>query len=453
MMEIYAGYLEQTDFNVGRVVQAIDDLGLDDNTLVIYIVGDNGASAEAGLNGSTNLEGAMNGVAPTVEQMMPMIDELGTWKTYNHIPVGWTLALGTPFQWTKQIASHFGGTRNGMVISWPQRIKQTGQLRSQWHHIIDIMPTILDVAKVTVPSEVNGVTQKPLDGTSMSYSFDAAAAPSTRTTQYFELFGNRAIYHDGWMASTTPIAPPWATTVPDKDVIDGYDWKLYHVAEDFNQSVDLAKQEPKKLEEMKALFYSEAAKDNVLPIDNDRVGRLNPAIRPSLTKGRTSFTYYAGTKRVPEGVAPDMKNKPWNLTARINVPDDGADGMIATLGGLFDGWALYLDKGKPVFHYNLANAAHYQIASDTALTPGDHTLVMDFKSDGGGFGKGGMATLTADGTKVAEGRIDHTVGVRFTMSVETFDIGEGTGTPVNPSYDVPFNFKGRIDSVTIDLKQ
>ena len=452
MMEIYAGYLEQADYNVGRVVKAIDEMGLTDNTLVFYIVGDNGASAEAGLEGALNLEGAMNGAGLTAEQILPHIDDLGTWKAYNHYPVGWALAMDTPFQWTKQIASHYGGTRNGMVVSWPAQIKDVGTMRTQWHHVIDILPTVLDATKIPAPVEVNGVKQRPIEGVSMKYTFDQANVPSTRRTQYFELFGNRAIYSNGWIAATTPIAPPWATSVPTVDVITGYKWELYHVDDDFSEADNLAGTQPAKLKQMQALFYSEAAKYHVLPLDNDRVMRLNPANRPSLSLNRTSYTYYAGTKRIPEGVAPDMKNKSWTMTAKVSVPQAGADGMIVTLGGLFVGWALYLDKGKPVFHYNFANIDHYQIESPTALTPGDHTIFFDFKYDGGGIGKGGLATLSVDGTQVAQGRIEHTVAVRFTMSVETLDIGEDTGTPVNLSYDVPFTFTGTIDKVTIDLK-
>lgn len=452
MMEIYAGYLEQTDYNVGRVEKAIDDMGLRDNTLVIYIVGDNGASAEAGLNGATNLEAAMNGVVPTTEQMLSQIDDLGTWKTYNHYPVGWAHAMDTPFQWTKQIASHYGGTRNGMVISWPGHIKDEGGIRTQWHHVIDILPTILDVVHVPAPTSVEGIKQRPIEGVSMAYTFDQPQAASTRTTQYFELFGNRAIYHDGWVAATTPVAAPWSTSVPDVDVITGYNWELYHVEKDFSQSKDVAKDMPDKLKEMQKLFYAEAANYSVLPLNNDRVMRLNPINRPSLSPGRTSFTYYAGSKRIPEGVAPDIKNKSWSLTANVEIPASGAQGMIATLGGLFDGWAFYLDKGKPVFHYNFGNIGHTSIIAPDALTPGKHKLVMDFKYDGGGMGKGGVATLFVDDQQVAQGRIEHTVAVRFTMSVETFDIGEDTGTPVNLSYDVPFAFTGEIKDVTIDLK-
>lgn len=452
MMEIYAGYLEQTDYNVGRVVKTIDDLGLKDNTVVIYIVGDNGASAEGQVEGAVNLEAAMNGVVQKTEAMLPQIDDLGTWKTYNHYPVGWAHAMDTPFQWTKQIASHFGGTRNGLVISWPAGIKEKGELRTQWHHVVDILPTILDVAGVQPPEEVNGVKQVPIEGTSMRYTFDHPDAPSTRKRQYFELFGNRAMYDNGWIAATTPAGPPWSSEVPDVDVIDGYKWELYDIDKDFSESHDLAATQPEKLKEMQKLFYEEAAKEHVLPLDNDRVKRLNPANRPSLAEGQTLFTYYAGAKRIPEGVAPDIKNKSWRLTANVDVPASGANGTVATLGGLFDGWALRLEDGKPVFYYNFGDVAHYKIEAPEALSPGKHQIVFDFIYDGGGIGKGGVASISVDGKKVADGRIDHTVAVRFTMSVETFDIGEDTGTPVDLSYDVPDRFTGTIQTVAIDIK-
>lgn len=452
MMETYAGYLEQTDHNVGRVISTIDRLGLTENTLVFYIVGDNGASAEGGPEGAINLESAMNGVVLSTEAMLPHIDDIGTWKTYNHYPVGWAHAMDTPFQWTKQIASHYGGTRNGMVISWPAQIKDQGGLRTQWHHIIDILPTLLDAARVTPPKMVNGVEQRPIEGVSMTYTFDQPDAPSTRRTQYFELFGNRAIYDDGWMAATTPAAPPWSSTPPTVDVITGYNWELYHVDEDFSEARDLAKEMPEKLKEMQDAFYEQAARYHVLPLDNDRVMRLNPINRPSLTEGRTSFTYYQSAKRIPEGVAPDIKNKSWSLTAEVEIPEGGAEGVIATLGGLFDGWALYLLEGKPVFHYNFGNMSRYDIAGKDALSPGKHTIFFDFAYDGGGIGRGGTGTISLDGKEVAQGRIEKTVPVRFTMSVETFDIGEDTGTPVNLSYEVPFRFTGTINHVTIALK-
>ncbi|GGF30547.1 arylsulfatase [Subtercola lobariae] len=451
MMEIYAGYLEQTDFNVGRVLDAIDQVGQTDNTLVIYIIGDNGASAEGQVEGAINLESAMNGVVLTAEQMLPHIDDLGTWKTYNHYPVGWAHAMDTPFQWTKQIASHYGGTRNGMVISWPDKLAGHGQLRQQWHHVIDVTPTILDLLGIAEPDEVNGVPQRPMEGVSMAYTFDNADAESVRRTQYFELFGNRAIYHDGWIAGTTPAGPPWSSIIPKLDVIDGYTWELYHVAVDFSEAKNLAAEQPEKLAELKALFYEEARKYNVLPLDNDRVLRLNPKQRPSLSGDRTSFTFYGSSKRIPEGVAPDMKNKSWRLTADISIDTGDASGMIATLGGLFNGWALYLQDGKPIFHYNFGNVEHTHLVGSTPLAAGTHTIAFDFVYDGGGLGKGGNATLTANGEQVATGRIEHTVGNRFTMSVETFDIGQDTGTPVNLDYDVPFIFPGSINTVTIDL--
>lgn len=282
MMETYAGYLEQTDHNVGRVISTIDRLGLTENTLAFYIVGDNGASAEGGPEGAINLESAMNGVVLSTEAMLPHIDDIGTWKTYNHYPVGWAHAMDTPVQWTKHIASHYGGTRNGMVISWPAQIKDQGGLRTQWHHIIDILPTLLDAARVTPPKMVNGVEQRPIEGVSMTYTFDQPDAPSTRRTQYFELFGNRAIYDDGWMAATTPAAPPWSSTPPAVDVITGYNWELYHVDEDFSEARDLAKEMLEKLKEMQDAFCEQAARYHVLPLDNYRVMRLNPINRPSL---------------------------------------------------------------------------------------------------------------------------------------------------------------------------
>lgn len=455
MMEIYAGYLEQTDYNVGRVLDAIEQVGATENTLVIYIIGDNGASAEGQLEGAINLESAMNGVALTAEEMLPHIDDLGTWKTYNHYPVGWAHAMDTPFQWTKQIASHYGGTRNGMVVSWPAGIPARDELRQQWHHVIDITPTILDLLQLPEPTEVNGVAQRPMEGVSMRYllASDGADTPSIRRTQYFELFGNRAIYHDGWIAGTTPAGPPWSSQIVSVDVIDGYNWELYHVDEDFSEAHDLAAEHPEKLAELKALFYEEARRYNVLPLDNDRVKRLNPALRPSLSGDRTTFTFHGRLKRIPEGVAPDMKNKSWRLTSTFTVPEGASagDGMLVTLGGLFDGWALYVLGGKAVFHYNFGNVAHYRLQGTTVLAPGEHTIDFDFVYDGGGLGKGGAATLSVDGVEEAQARIEHTVANRFTMSVETFDIGEDTGTPVNLDYDVPFRFAGEILTTTIEL--
>ena len=450
MMEIYAGFLSQTDYNVGRVLDAIEQLGQLDNTLVIYIVGDNGASAEGSLQGLLNEMVWANGIDENYEEILKRKDDLGTWKTHNHYPVGWAHAMNTPMPWAKQLASHYGGTRNGMVMSWPARIKDRGGIRPQWHHVIDIAPTILEASRLQQPSIVNGVAQKPIEGVSMTYSFDDPKAPSTHRTQYFEIVGNRAIYHDGWMASTTPVAMPWSSFEPTMDVITGYTWELYHVAEDFSQAVNLADKNPDKLRELQLLFYAEAARYNVLPLDHGRAKRFDVAIRPSLTRGRTEFTYYGTLPRIPEGTAPDVKNKSFRITADLVLPEGNVQGMILTQGGLSGGYALLFKDGKPVFHYNLANVADYHIAAKDALAPGKHTLAFDFKYDGGGMGRGGTGTLSVDGRQVAQGRIDRTVPFRFSFD-ETFDVGEDTGTPVNLDYDVPFGFTGKIEKVVVNL--
>jgi arylsulfatase len=450
MMEIYAGYLEQTDYNVGRVLKAIEALGQLDNTLVIYIVGDNGASAEGSFQGALNEIAGINGVTEDYRDVLAHRDDLGTWRTHNHYPVGWAHAMDTPFQWTKQIASHYGGTRNAMVISWPARIKDRGGIRSQWHHIIDIVPTIYEVTGVPPPSVVNGVAQKPIEGVSMAYTFDNPAAPSARRTQYFEMMGNRAIYHDGWLAGTTPMRPPWEPTEFAGDVISGYTWELYHVAEDFSQAVDLARQNPEKLRELQLLFYAEAAKHNVLPLDHSTLARVDVSIRPSLTRGRTEFTYFQGLTRIPEGTAPDVKNKSFRITADVLLPKGDEQGVVLTQGGLSAGYALLFKGGKPVFHYNFLNIEHFGIAAKEALTPGRHTVVFDFRYDGGGIGRGGTGTISVDGTSVAQGRIDRTVPFRFSLD-ESFDVGEDTGTPVAEDYDVPFRFTGQIEKVVVTL--
>jgi arylsulfatase len=367
--------------------------------------------------------------------------------------VGWAIAMDTPFQWAKQVASHYGGTRNAMVISWPGHITDNGGLRSQWHHIIDITPTILDAVQVTQPTMVNGAKQEPMEGVSMVYTFANKDQASTHKIQYFEIVGYRAIYNGGWVAATTPPLAPWDLQAANPpDVITGYKWELYNVDKDFSEAHDLASQMPDKLKEMEALFYSEAKKYNVFPLDNNKVSRANPENRPSLTGNRTSFTYYQGEKRIPEAAAADIKNKSWSLTADIDIPGGGAEGMIATLGGFSNGWALYLLKGRPVFHYTFGFLDHYNIEAQQPLSAGHHTILFDFKYDGGGIGKGGTGTLYVDGPQVAQGRIEHTVAIRYTLNVETFDIGEDTGTAVDTSYEVPFTFTGAIDKITINLK-
>ncbi len=450
MMEIYAGYLSQTDYNAGRVLDAIEQLGQLDNTLVIYIVGDNGASSEGQMQGSLNEIATINGIPEDYRQVLARKGDLGTWKTHNHYPIGWAHAMDTPFQYAKMFASHYGGTRNGMVISWPARIKDQGGIRSQWHHTIDIVPTILEVSGLQQPSMVNGVAQKSIEGVSMAYSFDSAKAPSSRRTQYFEMLGNRAIYHDGWLACTTPLAKLGVVKDPTEDVIGGYQWELYHVAEDFSEAVNLAGQKPDKLHELQLLFYAEAAKYNVLPLDHSRIPRIDVSLRPGLTRGRTEFSYYGSITRIPEGAAPDVKNKSFRVTAEVVLPKGNEQGIVLTQGGLSGGYVLMFRAGRPVFHYNFANIAHYSIAAREALTPGKHTVVFDFKYDGGGIGKGGMGAISVDGKEVAQGRIGHTMPVRLSFD-ETFDVGEDTGTPVNEHYDVPFAFTGQIEKVVVNL--
>ena len=455
MMEVYAAFLSQTDYNVGRVLDEIEKLGQMDNTLVIYICGDNGASPEGSARGVLNEMASLNGVAEDFAQVLAHKDDLGTWKTHNHYPFGWAHAMCAPFQWTKQIASHYGGTRNGMVMSWASGIKDAGGIRSQWHHVIDVTPTILDLCAVQHPSSVNGVAQRPIEGVSMAYSFADAGAPSTRRTQYFEMYGNRGIYHDGWMACTTPRAAPWqdtSLTLTGKvDVISGYKWELYHVAEDFSQAVNLADKNPGKLSELQLLFYAEAARYNVLPLDDSKIQRLNTAIRPSLTRGRTDFTYSGVLTRIPEGAAPDVKNRSFRITAELLIPDGGARGVVVTHGGLFGGYALIFRDGRPAFHYNMLNIAHFDIAAPDALSAGRHTVEFDFQYAGGGFGKGGEGALSVDGKQVAQGRIGATIPLRFSLD-ETFDVGEDTGTGVSEDYDVPFPFSGRIEKLVVHIE-
>ena len=451
MMEVYAGALSHADHQMGRILDAIEDMGDTDNTLVIYIQGDNGASAEGGPQGLLNEMAFFNATPEDFKQVLARMDELGGPTTFNHYPIGWAHAMDTPFQWTKQVASHFGGTRNGLVISWPARIKDQGGIRTQFHHVIDIAPTILEAAGVHTPSVLNGVPQKPLEGVSLAYTFDEANAPSKHRTQYFEMFANRALYNDGWVAATTPPTPPWASSGAGVSV-DDFKWELYDVTKDFSQANNLAASEPKKLRELQELFWIEAAKYNVLPLDNSKIERMDVSNRPSLTRGRNLFTYYPGMTRIPEGSAPDIKNKSFKIAGDVDIPADGAEGVLVTQGGRFNGWGLYVLQGKPVFHYNLVGAYRSQVAGEQKLAPGRHAIVIDFKYDGSGFGKGGTATMRVDGKTVAEGKIARTVPFRFSAD-ETLDIGEDTGTPVSEDYHVPFKFTGTLNKVMIEINE
>lgn len=455
MMEVYAGALSHADYNIGRLLDAVEQSGQLDNTLVIFMMGDNGASAEGSLQGTTNeVATAGNGVTESLPFLLSMIDELGGPLTYNHYPVGWAHAMDTPMQWTKQIASHFGGTRNGMVISWPARIKDKGGLRSQFCHVIDIVPTIYEAAKITAPDMLDGVKQKPIDGVSLAYTFDNGTAPTQHTTQYFEMLGNRAIYKDGWMASTTPLRLPWVTLGAEPNP-DDFKWELYNINEDFSQSNNLASRSPGKLKELQDAFDGEAKKYNVYPLDSSFASRVDPAIRPSLTRGRNEFIYYPGMVRIPEGSAPDFKNKSWTIAAEIAIPQGGANGVLATIGGRFGGWALLVMDGKPVFAYALSNQPDhkFRVASDQRLPAGNHVLRVKFEYEGGGIGKGANATLLVDEKQVAQGRIPQTLPCRFSLD-ETFDVGQDTGTPVLEEYadKMPFRFTGTLKQFAVVLE-
>ena len=452
MMEVYAGALAHADHQMGRIIDAIEAMGQLDNTLVIYIQGDNGASAEGSRQGLLNEMTFFNNIKEPFEEVLRRMDELGGPMTFNHYPIGWAHAMDTPFQWTKQVASHFGGTRNGLAISWPKRIAAKGEIRPQFHHVIDILPTILEAAGLPAPHSVYGTQQEPIEGVSMLYACDDAKAPSRRTTQYFEMFANRAIYNEGWVASTTPTTPPWVSVAETKDPIDGYEWELYNVAEDFSQANNLAKSNADKLRELQRLFYIEAVKYHALPLDNTKVERLDVRNRPSNISGLKEFTYYDGMIRIPEGGAPDLKNKSFGISAVVDIPEKGAEGVLMTQGGRFTGVGLYVLDGRPVFHYNLAGVERYTVAGKDKLTPGRHVITLDFNYDGGGVGKGGQATLTVEGKVVASQRLPQTIAYRMSLD-ETLDIGEDTGTPVSEDYKVPFKFTGTLHKVTISLSE
>jgi len=458
--EVFAAYAAYTDHEIGRVIQAVEDMGKLDNTLIIYISGDNGTSAEGTLEGTYNQMTAYNGILtlPEIAQMLHY-EDWGSDKTYPHMSVAWSWAFDTPFKWTKQVASHFGGTRQGMAISWPGHIKDIGGIRTQFHHMIDIVPTILEATGIPAPATVDGIAQRPIEGVSMAYTFDNANAnaASKRDTQYFEMFANRGIYHDGWYACTTPPAPPWALGTTKLPEVSEYKWELYNLTEDYSQYNDLAAKDPAKLKELQALFLAEAAKYNVLPLDNSILPRLLTP-RPSATAGRTVFTYAGENAGIPVGNAPSILNKDYTITAEVTIPKSGAEGMIATLGGRFGGYALYLLKGKPVFVYNLLDLKRYRWEGGVggpdwlgdSLKPGKHTIVFDFKYEGPGFGKGGTGVLSVDGKELSRQKIEHTIPIIMAID-ESFDVGIDTRTGVDDSYKLPFRFTGKINKLTYNL--
>ncbi len=463
--DVYAAYLAYTDHEIGRVIQAVEDLGKLDNTLIIYISGDNGASAEGSPNGTPSEILQFNGIELPAAEQMKWYDAWGSDQTYPHMAVPWAWAFDTPYKWTKQIPSFFGGTRQGMAISWPKRITDKGGIRSQFHHVIDIVPTVLEATGIPAPTMLDGIAQKPIEGVSMAYTFDqaGASAPSTHRKQYFEMMGVQGLHNDGWMLSAVPIRPPWellGTAV--QDPANAFKFELYDTGNDWTQSTDVAAAHAGKAREMKDLMFAEFAKYQVLPLDASAATRLATP-RPSMSAGRTAFTYSGiPVTGIPRGTAPSLLNTSYTITANIDVPHGGADGMIVTDGGRFGGYGMYLLKGKPVFTWNLLGLKRIRWEGTEALAPGKHTLEYDFKYDGLGFatlafnnlsgiGRPGTGTFKIDGNVISTQTLERTVPLM--LQWETFDVGSDTGTPVDDQdYRVPFRFTGRIDKLTITVE-
>lgn len=455
-MEVFAAFASHTDHEVGRLVQSIADLGELDNTLIIYVVGDNGASAEGGMLGMFNEGTYFNGVAESTKFMLEKIDQWGGPECFNHFAAGWAVAGNTPFTWTKQVASNFGGTRNGMVCHWPAGIKSKGQVRDQFHHVVDLAPTVFEAAKVPAPKEVNGVKQLPIEGVSMAYSFDAPEAPDRRKTQYFEIAGNRAVYHDGWFAGTIHKAP-WEA-MPRHPLTDDV-WELYHVENDFSMSKNLAADNPQKLAELQALFTKEAIEHKVLPIDDRTIERFDPKVagRPDLMDGRTKLTVYPGMVYMSENAFINVKNTSVDLVADLEVKGDKNHGVLLAQGGRFGGWALWVDHGKPIYTYNFLGLEVFRVSGNQAMSDGKHTIKMAFDYDkttaAGGRGAGGKATLYLDGKMIGEGTISKTHANTFSLD-DTADTGIDTGTPVDEGYGEgrKNSFNGVLKKVSIELR-
>jgi arylsulfatase len=464
-VDVYAAYLAYTDHEIGRVIQAVEDMGKLDNTIVIYISGDNGSSAEGSLIGSPNEVAQFNGVnIPVAAQLLLFYDVWGSDRTYNHMAVPWTWAFDTPFSWTKQIASHFGGTRQGMCVSWPGHIKDAGGIRNQFHHMIDVVPTLLEVSGISAPEYVDGIKQAPIEGTSFAYTFDKANAnaPSRHKTQYFEMMGDHALYHEGWIASTKVVRPPWVVFgAANNDPLNDCTFELYDLNKDWTQCDDVAAKYPQKVAEMKQLFLQEAKKYQVLPLDASVATRLAHP-RPNLTAGRSEFAYTRPMTGLPQGDSPLLLNCSYTITADIDVPKGGAEGMILTSGGRFAGYGFYLLKGKPVFLWDLVDAKRIRWEGKEALSPGKHIVEFDFKYDGlgagtlafnnlSGLGRGGTGTLKVDGKEVANQKMEHTLPIILQWD-ESFDIGSDTGTPVcDEDYQCPFALTAKLNKLTIKI--
>ena len=455
-MEAYAAALAHADYQVGRVIDAIEEMGELENTLVIYIMGDNGSSAEdpTGIGMTSEIATMGNKVADRPEYMLENLDEFGGMWFENHYSHSWAHAMNTPFQWDKKIASHLGGSRTGMALMWGDRIKDPGAVRSQFGHVNDIVPTILEAASLPEPETINGFKQVPMNGKSLLYTLNNPDAPEQHKTQYFEVIANQGIYHEGWIANSTPKRLPWEGRGPSNpDPFNDYEWELYNLREDFSQSKNLAKENPEKLEELRAIFISEAKKNQVFPLDDRYIERADPANRLEPNSGRKEFVYYDGTFRIPEGAAVSVKNTSFKITAKLFIPEGGAEGMIITQGGWFAGWGLMLLEGKPTFKYSLSHYPEHKhtIKGKNVLPAGDHTLVADFDYEGGGVGKGATVTLLLNGEEVAKGNIPATVPTRFSMT-EGLDVGRDAGLPLTKDYDVPFRFTGKIGKVVVTLE-
>jgi arylsulfatase len=450
-MEIYAGFLEHTDHHVGRLVDTLDDLGILDDTLVYYVIGDNGASAEGTVNGSFNENIIFNGAPQleTAEFMAARIDDFGTPRAYNHYAVGWAHALDTPYQWTKQVASHWGGTRNGLVVHWPRAIASRGEVRSQFHHVIDVAPTILEAAGIPQPTVVNGIEQQPIEGVSMAYSFDDAGAPERRETQYFEMFCNRGIYHRGWTA-VTRHSTPWV--IEPLSTFEDDVWELYDTSTDWTQAHDLAAEMPEKLAELQQLWLEQAKTYNVLPLDDRRVERFDADLagRPQLVRGHSQLLF-GGMGRLTESSVLSVKNRSHAVTAEIVVPESGAEGVIVAQGGAFGGWTLYARGGRLKYCHNFIGLRRFTVEGDDAVPSGTHQVRMEFAYDGGGPAKGGMVTLYVDGAPIGAGRVEATVPLVFSGD-ETTDLGHDTASPVTDDYTPEESvFTGTVSWVQIDV--
>lgn len=444
LMENYAGYMDYTDHEVGRLIDSLAASGELENTLVMYVVGDNGASAEGGLEGTFSELASLIGVQLGLESTIKRIDEIGGPRSEPHVPVGWAWAMNAPFQWTKQVASHFGGTRNPLVVHWPRGIKAKGQIRDQFHHVIDVVPTILEACQISEPKVVNGIAQKPIEGVSMLYSFEDAKAPSRRQTQYFELATNRAIYSDGWVACSR-YGYPWMTAGRGMDFIDA-PWELYHIRDDFSQAVDLAAKQPGKLQELKAKFLEESKKYDVFPLDPRFSERLDPKLREA-GEPRTSWTYYGNTVWLPEPIGPKLFPRSHTITAELTIPKGGAEGVITCAGAFSAGWSLYIRDGKPVFRYTGFEISDTTIVGTVAVPEGKVTLKTEFISEGSREGAGTLKFFV-NGKPAGEGRITHTF---FRHGLEPFEVGRDSITSVSPDYQSPFSFTGTIEKITLDL--